>query len=62
MMPWMCPICNFVLHKMRLRASDGAVARNNEMKREVCPNDGVALITLDEWLNRRNERDAAKGL
>lgn len=47
-MPWKCPVCGFILHKMLLRATDMAVGINLSTSREVCPNDGVTLIPLEE--------------
>lgn len=50
---WQCPICGFVLHKLLLRASDGAVGINPDNHRpsdpgEPCPNDGATLVPLEE--------------
>ena len=47
-MPWKCPKCGFVLHKMFLRASDGAVGIDLSTAREVCPNDGTTLLPMEE--------------
>ena len=47
-MPWKCPLCGFILHKMLLRASDMAVGINLSTAREVCPNDGATLVPLEE--------------
>lgn len=40
---WVCDTCGFRLHKMTLRASDGAVGVSTEDVRDICNNDGTAL-------------------
>mgnify|MGYP001577238850 CR=1 FL=1 len=46
-MPWKCPLCGFILHRMLLRASDMAIGINMSISREVCPNDGATLIPME---------------
>ena len=45
---WHCPSCGFILHKMLLRAHDMAVGINLEHAREVCPNDGITLVAMED--------------
>lgn len=59
---WKCAMCGFVVSKMLLRASDGAVGIDRREIQDVCPNDGTSLtrVTWEESALESGERAIAE--
>ncbi len=58
---WVCPTCGFVLSKMLLRASDGAVGIDTTEVQEICSNDGSSLVRLTyEQASAENGKNAVE--